>query len=54
MLLYGVLASVAQKAPAASRPFWILPPELREVEKKERKTAKPVDSETYPWETVGV
>ena len=54
MLLYGVLASLAQKAPAASRPFWILPPELREVEKKEQKTAKPVESESYPWETVGV
>jgi tetratricopeptide (TPR) repeat protein len=54
MLLYGVLASIAQKTPEASRPFWILPPELREVEKKERKTATPVDSESYPWETVGV
>jgi tetratricopeptide (TPR) repeat protein len=54
LLLYGVLASIAQKAPAASRPFWILPSELREVEKKERNPAKPVESETLPWETVGV
>jgi tetratricopeptide (TPR) repeat protein len=54
MLLYGILVSVAQKAPETSRPFWILPQELRDVEKKERKPAKQVDSETFPWETVGV
>jgi len=54
MLLYGVLASIAQKSKKAPKPFWILPPELRDVEKKERKPAKPVEAETYPWETVGV
>ena len=54
MLLYGVALSIAQKAPATSRPFWILPPELREVEKKERKTVEPAKPETYPWETAGV
>ena len=54
MILYGIVASVTQKAPASSRPFWILPPELRDVEKKERKPAEPVETESYPWETVGV
>jgi len=54
MLLYGVLSSLAQKAPTTSRPFWILPPELREVEKKERKPAEAAETEAYPWETVGV
>jgi tetratricopeptide (TPR) repeat protein len=54
MLLYGMLVSIAQKAPEASKPFWILPQELRDVEKKERKPAKQAESETFPWETVGV
>ena len=54
MLLYGMLVSAAHKAPEASRPFWILPQELRDVEKKERKPApKQVESEAFPWETVG-
>ncbi len=55
MLLYGIIATIAQKAPETSRPFWILPQELRDVEKKERKpAAKQTETETFPWETVGV
>lgn len=54
MILFGVVASIAQKAPETSRPFWILPQEMRDVEKRERKPAEPAKTETYPWETVGV
>ena len=54
MILFGVLTSVAQKAPETSRPFWILPQEMRNVQKKEREAAKPAATESYPWETVGV
>jgi tetratricopeptide (TPR) repeat protein len=53
-LLYCLLASLTRKATQESRPYWILPSELREVEKKQSRKKTPVKTDEYPWETVDV
>ena len=55
VIVYSYIVSFLQKEPKDSRPFWILPQELREIEKKEheRKT-ETVPKETLPWETADV
>lgn len=55
VIVYSYLVSFLQKEPKDSRPFWILPQELRDIEKKEhgRKT-ETVQKETLPWETADI
>lgn len=55
VIAYSYIVSFLQKEPKDSRPFWILPQELRDIEKKEqgRKT-EAVPKETLPWETADV
>jgi tetratricopeptide (TPR) repeat protein len=53
-LLYCLVASLTKKETQESRPYWILPPELREVEKKQTQRKASLKTEEYPWETVDV
>jgi tetratricopeptide (TPR) repeat protein len=55
VICYSYLVSYLKKEPKDSRPFWILPQELRDIEKKERaQKTETVPKETLPWETADV
>jgi tetratricopeptide (TPR) repeat protein len=55
IVVHGYAVSLLKKEPKDSRPFWILPQELRDIEKKERKQkTETVQQESYPWETADV
>jgi tetratricopeptide (TPR) repeat protein len=53
-LIYCLFISFTQKPKQEPRPYWVLPSELREVEKKELKRNASNKTEEYPWETVNM